>query len=377
MSHPRAPIVCLAQHSWESAWARPQQLMSRFAEDRTVLFVRPISIQHVIAKKYERRRSIFRRFSENLYLFSPFVLPWGRRIAPIRWLNEFIIKTLIKRKIRELDISGHVLWLYAPVSEYLVGKLGEELVVYDCTDAWDRFSNVPGYLQRRERKLSREADILFAGTGMLCDEKKALNPNTHLFTCGVDFEHFRPKSSNGSDVPDQLASLPRPIVGYFGLIDRERMDTYLVDAMAKAHPEWSIVLVGPVQDSNCLELGKRRNVHFTGLVSYEDLPRYASHFDVAVIPYLVNDGTRYINPTKLLEYMAAGKPVVSSYIPELAGEYGNRIVLARNTSEFIGGIEGILDGTIQLPTSDNMEFSSGHSWESVSNGMERLVETCL
>ncbi len=367
------PIVCLAQHSWESAWARPQQLMRRFAQRAVVLFVRPISIQHVITKPYERRRKLFRRDGENLYIYSPVVLPWGRRIAPIRWLNEFVIKRLVKRKIRKLRIENFALWIYAPVSEYLVGELGESIVVYDCTDAWSRFAGVPKYVITREERLSREADIIFAATGMLYDEKRHVNAKIHLLTCGVDYEHFNASAAMDDASSSPVESIPRPIIGYSGLIDRQRLDIELLGAVAREHPDWSLLLVGPVQDRECYVLRKYPNVHFTGLVAYADLPRYVRHFDVAVIPYSINDATRYINPTKLLEYMAAGKPVVSTNIPELRPDYRDKILLTENTEDFVAGIEAILDGTVEVPIEKNREHSLRYSWESVQVEMERLV----
>jgi len=351
--------------------------MSRFARSAPVLFVRPISIQHVITKPYERRKKVLRRNGENLYIYSPIVLPWGRRVPLIRWLNEFIIRRLVKRRIRKIGLKKFALWIYAPVSEYLVGKLGESLVVYDCTDAWWKFTDVPKYIVRREKRLSERADVLFAGTGMVYDEKSRINGNSHLFTCGVDYEHFNPPEAGDNESLAAFENITRPIIGYFGLIDRQRLDVELLAKMAQGHPDWSIVLIGPVQDRECYVLKKYSNVHFIGLVSYEELPRYVRYFDVAMIPYSINEGTRYINPTKLLEYMAAGKPVVSSDIPEIRRDYKNRVLLAKNTKEFVSGIEGILDGSIEVPVEENRDRSSRHSWESMQYKMEQLVSEKL
>jgi glycosyltransferase involved in cell wall biosynthesis len=264
--------------------------------------------------------------------------------------------------------------MYAPVSEYLVGRLGESFTVYDCTDAWAKFDDVPDYVVRREDRLTREADVVFAGTGMLYEEKRRLNDRTHLMTCGVDFEHFNAGGEAGC--PAVLRGIPRPVIGYAGLIDRERLDIGLLGAIAEAHPEWSVALVGPVQDRECLVLRSHRNIHFTGLVSYSDLPAYVREFDVAMVPYVVKEGTEYINPTKLLEYMAAGKPVVSSRIPEIVSAYDGRVVLAGSPGEFISGIEGLLSGKLKAPTDENREYASGFSWDEVQERMARLAGVC-
>ncbi len=364
-------IVCMAQSSWSGVWARPQQLMTRFGRKHRVLFVRPISIAHVLTKPGERHWRPFRWVDSNLWVYSPLVLPFGRTLPGVRWLNERRIRRLVRRTIRDLGFDQFVLWFYAPMSQYLVGRLGEAAVVYDCTDAWELFDKTPQSTIVRDRLLASQADVLFAGTGKVYETRRDWNANCHLFTCGVDYEHF---AGSPPEQPEDIAGIPRPVIGYAGLIDEARLDRELIEQMARAHPEWSIVLVGPVQDDVLLRTLRYPNIHFLGLKPYQELPRYVAAFDVAVVPYKVNAATHQINPTKLLEYMAAGKPVVSSALDEVKAFYLDRLAVARDRPDFIRCVERVLAGEATLPVDENRRLAAERSWESVAGQMLELVE---
>ena len=367
-------IVCIAQSSWHGVWARPQQLMSRFARDRRVLFVRPISVAHLLSKPSERDWKPFRWVASNLWVYSPLMLPFGRVIPGVRLINEARVTRLVRRTIRRLGFGEFVLWCYAPMSQYLVGRLGEAAVVYDCTDAWERFEKTPQFCITRDRVLAGEADVLFAGTSTVHDTRRAWNPNCHLFTCGVDYEHF---AEPPPSLPEDLVGIPHPIVGYAGLIDEARMDCTLIERMAREHPEWSIVLVGPVQEEVLIRNLRHPNVHFLGLKPYDVLPRYVAAFDVAIVPYKVDAATHNINPTKLLEYMAAGKPVVSSALDEVKRYYLDRLAIAADRDDFVRSAERLLSGQQTLPIDQNRALASERSWESVATHMLDLVEERL
>lgn len=367
-------IVCIAQSSWNGVWARPQQLMSRFARQHRVLFVRPISIAHLLTNPSERNWKPFEWVESNLWVYSPLMLPFGRRVPGVRRLNEARIVRLVRRAIRRLGFERFVLWFYAPMSQYLVGRLGESGVVYDCTDAWERFEKTPPSTIERDRLLTAQADVLFAATNKVYETRRARNPNCHLFTCAVDYEHF---ADAPPGLPDDLAGLARPIVGYTGLIDEARVDCELLRGLAREHPEWSIVLVGPVQEDVLLRALRHPNIHFLGLKPYDELPRYVAAFDVAIVPYRVSEATHNINPTKLLEYMAAGKPVVSTALDEIKSFYLDRLAIADSRDAFVRSVERVLSGAMSLPIESNRALAADRSWESVSTEMLQLVETHL
>ena len=174
-----------------------------------------------------------------------------------------------------------------------------------------------------------------------------------------------------------MANIPRPIIGYAGLIDEARMDGELLDRMASAHPEWSIVLVGPVQENVLLRNLRHSNIHFLGLKSYDELPRYVAGFDVAVVPYKVDAATHNINPTKLLEYMAAGRPVVSSALDEVKSYYLDRLCIAADRDDFIRNVERLLAGETAMPIAENQTLAAERSWESVTTQMLDFVEQQL
>ncbi|MBN1916613.1 MAG: glycosyltransferase [Verrucomicrobia bacterium] len=348
--------------------------MSRFAHHHRVLFVRPISIAHLLTKPSERHWKPFEWVDSNLWVSSPLMLPFGRRVPGVRRLNEARILRVVRLAIRRLGFERFVLWFYAPMSQYLAGRLGESAVVYDCTDAWERFEKTPPSTIERDRVLTAQADVLFAGTTKVYETRRERNPNCHLFTCAVDFEHF---AEVPSGTPDDLVGIPHPIVGYTGLIDEARVDCRLIERLAREHPEWSIVLVGPVQDDVLLRALRHPNIHFLGLKSYDELPRYVAAFDAAIVPYRVNAATHHINPTKLLEYMAAGKPVVSTALDEIKSFYLNRLAIAESHDEFIHSIERVLSNATVLPVESNRTLAATRSWDSVSNAMLGIVEARL
>lgn len=367
-------IVCIAQHSWHGVWARPQQLMSRFAREHRVLFVRPISVSHLLTNPAERNWKPFRWVESNVWVYSPPMLPFGRTLPVVRLLNEARIVRLVRRKIRQLGLRDFVLWFYAPMSRYLVGRLGEAAVVYDCADAWEQFETTQPFCVTRDRMLSVEADVLFAGAGKVYETRCDWNSNCHLFTGGVDYAHF---AEPAPVLPEDMAGIPRPVIGYAGLIDDARMDCELLDRMASAHPEWSIVLVGPVQENVLMRNLRHPNVHFLGLKPYGELPRYIAAFDVAMAPYKVGEATHNINPTKLLEYMAAGKPVVSSALDEVKSCYLDRLSIAGDRDDFIRCVERVLAGETAVPIDGNRALAAERSWESVATRMLELVERQL
>ncbi len=367
-------IVCIAQSSWNGVWARPQQLMSRFARDHRVLFVRPISVAHLLSNPSERNWKAFRWVESNLWVYSPLVLPFGRAVPGVRLINEARIRRLVRRTVRRLGFREFVLWFYAPMSEYLVGRLGETAVVYDCTDAWEQFEKTPQFCITRDRALSSEADVLFAGTHKVHETRREWNPNCHLFTCGVDYGHF---AEPPPAPPEDMADIPRPIIGYAGLVDEARMDCKLLERMACEHPEWSIVLVGPVQEDLLIRTLRHPNIRFLGLKPYAELPRYVAAFDVAIVPYKVDEATHSINPTKLLEYMAAGKPIVSSALDEVKSCYLDRLSIAEGRDDFIRSIERLLGGEATLPIEANQALAAEQSWERVTTQMLDLVEATL
>jgi len=235
------------------------------------------------------------------------------------------------------NLRRHVAWLYTPMAVPLARILAPTTVVYDCMDELSAFLGAPPTMLQREAALLEWADVVFTGGPSLHRAKKHRHRNVHCFPSSIDVAHFRRALEPGAAAPDQ-AGLPRPRLGFYGVID-ERLDRDLVAAIADAHPEWQIVLVGPVVKIDPATLPRRANVHYLGQRDYDDLPGYLAGWDVCLLPFAHNDATRFISPTKTLEYMAAERPIVSTSIRDVAEPYRDVVYLGDGPEGFVGACE--------------------------------------
>ena len=217
--------------------------------------------------------------------------------------------------IGRFDPAVH--WFYSPMTASTVMECLDPVgIVYDCMDELANFKFAPPDIAARERFLLQHSDLVFTGGHSLYRAKSAEHPNTHLFGCGVDVPHFESAAAIDTKVPDEIALLPKPVLGYFGVID-ERLDYALIELLAKCFPLASIVMVGPLAKVRREDLPSLPNIHWLGQRSYSQLPAIVKGFDVCLMPFALNAATQYINPTKTLEYLAAGKQVVSTAVPDV------------------------------------------------------------
>jgi glycosyltransferase involved in cell wall biosynthesis len=225
----------------------------------------------------------------------------------------------------------------------LVNCVGERLAIYYCIDDYAAFPGVDRHAVRQmDDATTRQADIVFIASDTLLEHKQALNPNTHVSPHGVDVEHFARARSKDLAVPADVAGLPRPIVGYFGLIE-QFTDLQLIDELARRQPDWTFLLIGRVAVPTD-ELPKRPNIHFVGKRSYDDLPAYGSVFDAAILPYRAGSWSHHANPIKLREYLAMGVPVVSVDTPQMR-KFSDVIEVARSTDEFHAKLQMVLSAS--------------------------------
>ena len=310
----------------------------------------------------------------DLLVIEPLIIR-GERVLPfIRAINRIILIAALKEAMVRMNIGPSVLWFYSPLNEYLAGSLDELLTVYDIQDEYAGFLGTPEHVRETERSLLGKADLVFTGTHALYEDKKQYNPNMHFVPCGVDAAHFGKARIANRSLPQDIEHLGHPILGYFGRIC-SRMDTELLASMADSHPEWSIVLIGEVIEHE-FRLEKRPNVVLLGQKSYADLPQYVQAFDVCMIPFRLNELTLKVNPTKLLEYMAAGKPVVSTAIPDMVRFYGNVIGIARNKDEFVAAVESTLRENragASAAVIQGMAIAEGNDWKATIAGMESII----
>lgn len=340
-------IICFA-HDWEGDPTSKTHIMRILARKNRVLWVNSIGMRKPTVSKADFQRMVAKlrralrgcvEVEPNLFVTNPLVLPlpgvaWAER------LNVRILAAWLRRLCRRHGIRQPILWTFLPNVNRLVGRLGEQMVIYHCVDEYSAFSGVPREaLIRMERDLIRRAHIVFTSSEQLCKERWPLNPSTHFVPHGVDVAHFALALDPTTAVPDDVRGLSRPVVGFFGLL-ADWVDLPLIRAVALARPEWSIVLIGKA----ATDLGALRglpNVHILGQRPYATLPGYCRGFDVGIIPFRANDLTVRANPLKLREYLAAGLPVVSTPLPEVA-RYDGLVRLANGPDAFIAAIEAAL-----------------------------------
>ncbi|GAK69610.1 hypothetical protein RRU01S_07_01350 [Agrobacterium rubi TR3 = NBRC 13261] len=365
-----APIICFSHLRWDFVLQRPQHLMERFSRERQVFFFEEfIPTDHHLA-----------------YLeIHPFV---GTSVKAIRpriphWWSEADREVALRRLLDDL-IALHgakrpILWFYTPMMFGFAKHVDAAAVVYDCMDELANFKLAPPQIKAAENALMARADVVFTGGVSLYEAKMDQHDNIHPFPSGVDSQHFRTARGRIQEPADQRA-IPHPRLGYYGVID-ERLDLDLIRTLATARPDLSLVFLGPVVKISPDDLPRAPNIHYLGQKAYADLPAYVSGWDAALMPFALNEATQFISPTKTPEYLAAGRPVVSTHIRDVARGYGAvpGVFIANNTAEFVEACTSAL----ALPKSNATwldvvdETLSKMSWDITFHNMMRLVENVV
>ena len=334
------PLICFSHLRWDFVYQRPQHLMERFAINRQVFFFE------------EMIRTDHHAGYLELHAFKGSEVKCVRPRIPHSF-SDRQTKDALEELVGELiHMSGGrtpTFWFYTPMMYDFTSAIDAELVIYDCMDELANFLGAPARLHALEAELMRRSDVVFTGGYSLFEAKRLLHDNIHPFPSGVDIEHFR-IARNGRSAPLNSTTINPPKLGYYGVID-ERMDLALVAATAAARPEWSIVLIGPVVKISQGDLPRAPNIHYTGQVPYAELPDHLAAWDVAIMPFALNDATRFISPTKTPEYLASGRPVVSTPIKDVVRHYGGvkGVFIAGDAEEFIE----LCDRALSLKKSDD------------------------
>jgi glycosyltransferase involved in cell wall biosynthesis len=329
-------------------YQRPQHLMSRAAQSfQTFYFEEP-----VIAPEAQPHLQTTVDPS-GVVVVTPIVPKLGSETALI---DSFIAANAPKRR---------ALWYYTPMARAATAHLTADLIVYDCMDELSAFHAAPPEMRLREAELLRAADVVFTGGQSLYEAKRGAHPNVHAFPSSVDAAHFAQSRRRAalSEHPDQ-AHLPRPRLGFFGVID-ERLDIGLLDRMAALRPDWSFIMIGPVVKIDPAILPKRPNIHWLGGRKYEQLPDYLAHWDLGIMPFALNEATRYISPTKTPEFLAAGLPVVSTAITDVVRPYGERglVEIGADPEDFVARAERLLARPRESWLREADALLAGMSWD--------------
>ncbi|MFP2908737.1 glycosyltransferase family 1 protein [Pyxidicoccus sp. 3LFB2] len=362
-SGPLPDLVCLSHLRWNFVFQRPQHLLSRFARERRVFFFEEPVYGEGLAR-LEVTQS-----KEGVWVAVPH-LPHGLTEGEVMEHQRVLMDELLAGHA----VRDYVTWYYTPMALSFTRHLQPLAVVYDCMDELSAFRGAPPGLLYNEAELLRLADVVFTGGQSLYEAKKDRHPDVHAFPSSVDVAHFATARGNVGEPEDQ-ARIPHPRMGFFGVVD-ERMDLELLAAVADARPDWQLVIIGPVVKIDEAHLPRRANLHFLGGKQYTQLPSYLAGWDVALMPFARNESTRFISPTKTPEYLAAGKPVVSTSIRDVVRPYGDLklVHIADAPEDFVRACEAALteDRTTWLPRVD--AHLANMSWDSTWSRMKVLLD---
>jgi UDP-galactopyranose mutase len=358
-------MVVFCHLRWDFVYQRPQHLLSRLAQHYRIMVVEE--------PMFHEGEAFLKSYSPgpNITVYQPHT-----PVHAAGFHDDQI--PVLQPLLAELVPAGDdpVAWFYTPMALPLLQSVHPGLVVYDCMDELSAFKNAPRQLLQRETALIGFADVVFTGGPSLYEAKRPRHANVHCFPSSVDLDHFSKALERSAAHPSQ-ASLRRPRLGFYGVID-ERFDVDLLRFVAEARPQWELVMVGPVVKIDPASLPRSSNIHYMGQAAYDELPRYLAAWDVCLMPFALNESTRYISPTKVLEYMAAELPIVSTNIADVAKPYGSIVRIAYSAEEFVHACDEALTLSPERHArmvNDMRIVVQSTSWDTTVDNMRKLMGT--
>jgi beta-glucosidase/6-phospho-beta-glucosidase/beta-galactosidase/glycosyltransferase involved in cell wall biosynthesis len=369
------PIVVHCHLRWSGVWQRPQQFLSRLSKDHPILFVEGPT---VVGEDSTPRAHIEQVADyPNIHVMQTF-FP-ASRFHDGGWVDAERLRLFNEANHHQFngDFKGAVHWFYDPMAApCFISKVDATGIVYDCMDELSQFKFAPPELRIRERMLLEAADVVFAGGHKLWQSKSRHNANAHFYGCGVDVSHFSQARAEQTKVPFDLDFVHRPILGYFGVID-ERLDYELITKLAETDPNWSIVMIGPVVKVDPNALPNRTNIYWLGRRDYSQLPAYTKAFTACMMPFALNEATEFINPTKALEYMATGRPIISSAVPDVVTNFSEVVKVAQTHENFIE----LCRHAVRQPGKFNIEgglvMAEQNGWDVIVGKLENHIHDVL
>ncbi|MCU0544527.1 MAG: glycosyltransferase family 1 protein [Oscillatoriaceae cyanobacterium Prado104] len=363
-------LVCLSHLRWNFVYQRPQHLLSRSAKNRRVFFVEePIFCS---GTDWWLDVSIH---ESGVWVIVPH-LSEGISEETAQTAQQAMLDDLFQAT----EIHQYILWYYTPMAVSFTNQLKPLAVIYDCMDELSAFHGAHPALKANESQLLKRADVVFTGGQSLYQAKQNQHPNIHAFPSSIEKEHFA-TARNLAEEPADQKDIPHPRLGFFGVID-ERMDIELLRGIAEAKPDWHLVIIGPVVKIDPAILPACPNIHYLGSKSYQELPAYIGGWDIAMLPFAINESTKFISPTKTPEYLAAGKPVISTPIGDVVKPYGENglVRIASSVAEFVACAEEIMnesavDRANWLSKVD--AFLADNSWDRTWQEMQDLIASAI
>jgi glycosyltransferase involved in cell wall biosynthesis len=368
-------MLCFG-HDWSGDPLSKTHLMRLLARDNRILWINSIGYRAPAASARDFNRAInklkaatepVKEVERNIFVLNPLAVP-AYGISWMREVNRQLLRFQVNRAMRKLGFSRPINWVFTPTAAVVAGSLGEEMVAYYCVDEFTAFSGIPPQLVALEADLIRRADLVIVSADRLLKSKSDKNPHTVLIRHGVDYNTFRKALDPETKVPDEIARLPKPVIGYFGLMAADWIDIDLMVKVAKHFSGGSMVLLGKVT-TDMTRLTSLPNVHLLGRKPFETLPNYSKGFDVAINPFPISEVTLNANPLKVREYLAAGLPVVSTKIPEV--EVLGLCRIGETPEQFIREIEEALKDP--GPTAARSETMKNETWEGRVEELRRHV----
>ena len=311
-------------------------------------------------------------------LFTPMFL--YRRWSVLRHFNNWLMTRWVRKAAASLGLNAPIVWAYQITYAGAALLREADLSVYDCIDEWAGAARSPSekrFFTELDRALCESADVLFTGSQNLAAARRQLNPHHAMVPQGVDLAHFLPPLGAPLPPPADLAALRGPVIGLVGVLNHTRIDIDLLCHLAAARPQWSIALVGPVwKGLDTARLAGHANIHLLGNKPREELGRYIGGFDVCMLPYLINDFTRNIFPLKLFEYLASGKPFVSTPIPACA-EFPRLIRTAADHTAFVAAVDDALAESDPALRAERISLARENDWDRPTADKVRFVAARL
>lgn len=373
-------ILVLAHLGWDFVWQRPQHILSRLARHYPVIYINEPQVSptpegqpqlRIVAEdggltayqpRFPDRADVLDNWREVFVALA--------RDAMLRhgWLRVEGDRETLTRPV--------ILWFYTPIPVYALDSLPHDLVVYDVMDQLANFKGAAKDLPQREARLLQYADVVFTGGRSIYEARLGRHTNLHLFASGVDPAHFAQALAPQTPVAPEIVGCGHPVLGYYGVID-ERTDIDLLRQVATERPDWSIVMVGPVAKIDVNALPLLPNIHYVGQQPYSRLPNFLKGFDVCLMPFAMNEATRYISPTKTLEYMAAHKPIVSTPVPDVVANWGHAVYIADDAAGVIRAVDEIGAESEAARAARLAAYDAivdRNTWDTIAAEMRRLIE---
>jgi glycosyltransferase involved in cell wall biosynthesis len=362
----RKVLLCLSHLRWKFVFQRPQHLLTRAARTYRVLYV-----EEPIFKGSSKPFFGSSAETHGITVYVP-VFPEG-----FAGEVNLVLEEMIERLVANIEPADLVLWYYTPMALQFTRHLSAAAIVYDNMDELSAFRDAPPKLLALESELLDRADIVFTGGHSIYEAKRHRHRNIHPFPSSIDVLHFSAaRRSPGADPADQ-AAIPHPRLGFFGVVD-ERMDLDLVDGIAGLRPDWHIVMLGPVVKIDKTSLPRRANIHWLGMKPYDELPYYLAGWEIGIMPFAINEATRFISPTKTPEFLAAGLPVISTPIRDVIRPYGaaGLVEIASTAQGFVSKADTLMrERDLSWLQAVDRQLATT-SWDRTWESMEAKIDGC-